>query len=251
MKSVPDAITPLSDISANIFALLIFILVVVMWARENVPRPEYEQRIFNIESGFKAVERRPLGSEHVLGLLYARRERSTSASVDLFDREIDINFNGQHWKYDSAAAAELQLDQIASSNVVLYIFSHHFYGRLSEGLSRSGRRWLELSVPDALKVAGTSENGQAWSAEFSELLSQPLSYEQFRSELALLLQASEGKRRSERIAQIGGSGSPLRQTVFQTVQSWLWLASHILMVAGGVVFVGWVELRGIRRHRHE
>jgi hypothetical protein len=67
--SVSHNISAMTDISANIFALLILILIIMLAARENSPAPGAEGLlIIDPEKDVAGVERAPLSSEELIEL---------------------------------------------------------------------------------------------------------------------------------------------------------------------------------------
>jgi hypothetical protein len=85
---VSHNISAMTDISANIFALLILILIIMLAARENSPTPRVQgPQVIDVEKDVAGVERSPLSSEEVIELLYERRERASSTKIDLLERK--------------------------------------------------------------------------------------------------------------------------------------------------------------------
>jgi len=95
VNPTPHNISALTDISANIFALLIFILIIMIAAKGPAPasRTDAPQTI-DVEKDIVGVERAPLGSDELFDLLYERSKGTTSVKIDLFEREINVVFDG-------------------------------------------------------------------------------------------------------------------------------------------------------------
>jgi hypothetical protein len=169
--SVSHNISAMTDISANIFALLILILLIMLAARENAPAPRIEgQQVIDLEKDLAGVERAPLSSEELIELLYERRERASSTKIDLLEQEIVISFGGKTERFGTTEIAVSRLRQSASvgSPVGVYVFSHRFYRDISDSLKTLGWSWREISIPQALRASAGGPQG--WSAGFSELI---------------------------------------------------------------------------------
>jgi hypothetical protein len=245
VNSAPHNISALTDISANIFALLIFILIIMLAAQARAPLARPEAGV-DIETDISGIERVPLSSDDLFDLLYDRGEGAAAVKIDLFNRGIDVSFNGKSESFRSVESAVPRLRQIAASAGVpvgLYVFSHHFYRDLTRNLQSFGRPWREVSVPQALRDFRAARRGQGWSAGFSELISRPSNRAQFRAELARLLQSSSADKSASQSSPGGGGVSEWPEAIIDSVARWLRAALNAISVLGGLVFVSWVELR--------
>ena len=254
MTSTPPTISAITDISANIFALLILILIIVLSAQKRAPalRDDAPQ-VVDLDRSMGGIERSPLSSEDMFDLLYERNKTTPSVKVDLLIRGIDITFDSRTERFNSVETAIVRLRQIIASSrfsAGLYVFSHRFYVGLTEKLQALGWSWRELSVPQALRDLRLESNGQGWSAGFSELIAHPVDRAQFRTELARLLQSSANDdTAAERWNSGGGTLRDQLATIAANLARWLQTAFNVLAVIGGLVFVGWVEMRSSRMGR--
>jgi hypothetical protein len=83
-SSAPQNVSILTDISANIFALLILFLIILLAAREGSPSHRAEApQVIDIEKQFASVERSPLSGDELFDLLYDRREAAAATRIDL------------------------------------------------------------------------------------------------------------------------------------------------------------------------
>src|SRR6476660_6557290 len=101
MSPAPQNISAMTDISANIFSLLILILIIVLAARaQNGSHTETPSQI-DIEKDLMGVERSPLSRGELFELLYERNEKEQSIKIDLFDKTIDIITTRKIWHFNS------------------------------------------------------------------------------------------------------------------------------------------------------
>jgi hypothetical protein len=115
VNSAPHNISAITDISANIFTLLIFILIMMLAAQERPLVRAEAGLVVDVEKDLAGVERSPLGSDELFDLLYDRGERATSVKIDLFDQGIDVSVDGRTERFNSVESAVLRLKQIAAS----------------------------------------------------------------------------------------------------------------------------------------
>ena len=248
MNHAPHTISAITDISANIFALLIFILIIMLATKGHAPasRTDVPQTI-DVERDIVGTERTPLGSDDLFELLYERSEGMTSVKIDLFEREIDVVFAGETERFASIESAVPRLRQIANAArrpIGVYVFGHHFYRNLTDNLKTFGLQWHELSVPQALRDFRTQQNGQGWSEGFSRLITQPSNRARFRAELARLLQSSSADEKAGQSWFRGGGGSSqLPETIIDSVRRWLRAVAKAVAIFGGLIFVSWAEMR--------
>lgn len=251
MNPTPHNVSALTDISANIFALLIFILIIMIAAKGPAPasRTDAPQTI-DVEKDIVGVERAPLGSDELFDLLYERSKGTTSVKIDLFEREINVVFDGGTERFASIESAVLRLRQIVAAArrpIGIYVFGHHFYRNVADNLKLFGLQWRELSVPQALRDFRTQRRGQGWSEGFLRLIAQPSNRSRFRVELARLLQSTstdEGVRQN----WFGGGAvsSQPQETMIDSVMRWSRTVANAISIIGGFIFVSLVEMRHSR-----
>jgi hypothetical protein len=245
--SVSHNISAMTDISANIFALLILILIIMLAARENTPAPVAEGlQIVDLEKDVAGVERSPLSSEELIELLYERRERTSSTKIDLLEQEIVISFGGKTEHFGTTENAVSRLRQIASvgSPVGVYVFSHRFYRNISDSLRILGWSWREISIPQALRASAGGRQG--WSAGFSELIAHSSDRSQFRADLARLLQSASQNEHSNQSHE-RGNAAQRPETMIGQLARWLRTALDAISLLGGFIFVAYVEVIRVKR----
>jgi hypothetical protein len=240
-------ISAITDISANIFALLIFILIMMLAAQERPVVRSDAGVVVDVEKELAGMERSPLGSDELFDLLYDRGEGTASVKIDLFDQGIDVTVDGRTEHFNSVDSAVPRLRQIAASThlpVGIYVFSHQFYRNVTDNLKVFGWSWRELSVPQALRDVRAGRAGQSWSAGFSELIARPSNRGQFRIELARLLQSSADGNLSK--SQHGAALGHWRDAITDNIVRWSRMALDAIALFGGLIFVAWVEMRRSR-----
>jgi hypothetical protein len=258
VNSTPQNVSILTDISANIFALLILFLIILLAARESSPAPRPEApRVVDIEKEFASVERSPLSGDELVDLLYERREGALTTGIDLLDQSIDVVSAGRTERFSSLENAASGLRQLAAASnrapAGVYVFSHRFYRGLAENLKALGWTWREVSVPEALRDYSPETRGHGWSAGFSQLIAQPSDRTRFRLKLAELLQAAS-TRNNEHSSQGSGavaSPSQLSPTIIDRFKRWLRGTLNAAAIFGGVGFIVWVEMRRNRARNRE
>ncbi len=255
MNSPPQNISAMTDISANIFSVLILILIILLAARARGDLPEAEPLPdISIENDLAGIARTPLASEDLFDLLYERNEKTRSIKIDLRGTAIDIVANGKSEHFNSAddAGFRLRLLATASNHAALgiYVFDNRFYRAVADTLNAIGWAWREVSVPQALRSAPIGKDGESWSAGFSQLITGSIGRARFRAELAQLLEASsarDGSRGGARGAPAAANSSPL--TIVQRFWRWTSAALKTVLILAGFVFVVWVEFRHRRMCR--
>jgi len=239
----------MTDISANIFALLILILIIMLAARENSSAPGARTlQVVDLEKDLASVERAPLGSDDLIELLYERRERASSIKIDLLEREIVISFAGKTEHFGKGENAVSRLKQIASASVSpvgVYVFSHRFYHSISDCLTTLGWPWREISIPQALRASAGGPQG--WSAGFSELIAHSSDRSQFRASLARLLQSASQTEHSNQSRHERGNAAQRPETMIGQLVRWLRTALEAIPLLGGFIFVACVEIIRVKR----
>lgn len=251
MNSTPQNISAITDISANIFAVLILILIAIVAVRERAPLQDVTPRELDLEKDVASVERAPLGSDELFDLLYERRDGAPSIKIDLFDARIDAVIGGKAERFESGEKAAVRFRQLATvpsrPSVALYVFDNRFYRRITDSLKAAGWTWREMSVPQALTENGPGTKSQAWSRGFRELIAQSSERMRFRSELAQLLQSSSSDRPLDSGAN--GESGAVRQsaeTLVERLVGWWRTMLEAFAIIGGLVFVCWVERARLR-----
>jgi hypothetical protein len=245
--SVSHNISAMTDISANIFALLILILLIMLAAHENAPAPGTEGlQIIDLEKDVAGVERAPLSSEELIELLYERRERASSTKIDLLEQEIVISFGGKTERFGTTEIAVSRLRQIASvgSPVDVYVFSHRFYRDISDSLKTLGWSWREISIPQALRASAGGPQG--WSAGFSELIAHSSDRSQFRADLARLLRSASQYEHSNQSWHERGNAAQRPETMIGQLARWLRAALDAISLLGGFI-IACVEIIRMKR----
>ena len=230
---VSHNVSAMTDISANIFALLILILIIMLAARENFPAPGAEGlQIVDLETDVAGVERAPLSSEELIDLLYERRERASSTKIDLLEQEIVISFGGK-------------AEHFGATENAVYVFSHRFYRNISDSLKTLGWSWREISIPQALRASGGGPQG--WSAGFSELIAHSSDRSQFRADRARLLRSTSQNEHSNQSPHERGNAAQRPETMIGQFARWLRAALDAISLLGGFIFVACVEIIRMKR----
>jgi hypothetical protein len=246
--TVSHNISAMTDISANIFALLILILIIMLAARESSPAPRPEGlQIIDLEKDIASVERSPLSSEELIELLYERRERASSTKIDLLEQEIVVSFGGKTEHFGTIENAVSRLRQIASvgSPAGVYVFSHRFYRKISDGLNTFGWPWREISIPQALRASAGGPQG--WSAGFSELIAHASDRSQFRADLARLLRSASQNEHLNQGWHERGVAAQRPEIMINQLGRWLRTALNAISLLGGLIFVACVEIIRTKR----
>lgn len=240
----------MTDISANIFALLILLLIILLVGRESSPLPHSETpTTIDVQQDLMSVERSPLGSNELFDLFYERRKQSTSIRIDLLGDGIDIISIDKEEHFSSIESATPRLSQLAvethRSPVGIYVFSNRYYRGVSENMQALGWTWREVSVPEALRDLNPQSESQRWSTGFSDLIAQPSDRLKFRTQLAELLQSSarNAERSNARQQSANAASNPMSSSVLKTLERWSRMSLHVLAVLSGLGFIAWVELR--------
>jgi hypothetical protein len=251
VNPTPHNISAITDISANIFALLIFILIIMLAAGGHAPASRADApQMIDVAKDIAGVERAPLGSDELFDLLYDRGEGTASVKIDLFDRGIAVIFGGEAEHFASIENAVPRLRQIAAAArrpIGVYVFGHHFYRSVTDKFKAFGLQWREVSVPQALRDFRTAQNGQGWSEGFSQLIARPSNRTRFRVELAHLLQSSSTDEKAGQNWLRGGAvSSQPQETTIDSLMRWSRTAANAIAIFGGLAFVGWIEMRRSR-----
>jgi hypothetical protein len=245
----PD-ITVVTDISANIFAVFILILIILLAARQQAPgsQPALPSQI-DIQSDLVSVDRSPLSPAAMVDLLYDRRNASPTIKIDAFDDRIDFVQNGSTRQVPLSSVPGARPQALPtlppSATVGLYVFSHRGYRFITEALAAANRPWREISVPAALRRFDPATGVARWSAGFTELAARPLDENAFRIELARLL-ASPGPDPGSQSAARASGGTAGVSAAAPSIQSaalperlarWWREFLNVAAIVGGIVLV--------------
>jgi hypothetical protein len=245
--AVSSFVTPLTDISANILAMMILILIAALAGQQRL------NDAVGTEEDFSIDERTPMTASGVLQHLYDRRSASSAIRFDL--QENDVTFFASdgtvHKMGDRDVKQELPryLLDAGGGAVRLYVFSHNLYPRLIASLRMTGRSWQEISVPQALRASGNT----GWSDEFAALLERPVDRETFVEALARLLsskrsQASSGDRTAANMPFRHfdkASISLQNQILTERIANWWGKSIPMIAVFIALVIIVWVEWRTV------
>lgn len=189
-----NRITILSDLSANLFAALLLILILLLQAKvaaghlDRSGRPEAPPA----PARFGWAAHKPLQPLETIDLLRQRRPSAPGLGIDLTQSGVVLS------GAEAGRLAETELDGTQVRTVLdealgagasrgplrLYVFANRWYGSLTRELRAKGLAWTEMSVPRALRAAGPDDR---WSAAFRDLIAAPMSLPEFRAGLAQLL----------------------------------------------------------------
>lgn len=188
----------LSDLSANVFAALLLILIVLLQVHvtaERAGRPSTPPppRHFDAAAGLGATEHRALDPAGLVDLLRRRGPDQRGLSFDVADRGLGLPGLGpepERWIKGEEIGPVLDGALGRGGDRVpvrLYVFSNRWFADVTAALRRHGFAWTDLSIPRALRVAA---DGDRWSPEFLALVAAPGSDAMFRERLARLLATS-------------------------------------------------------------
>jgi hypothetical protein len=236
----------LTDISANIFAMLILVLLSLLLERQQrLQAGQGAPAAVDLEKDRMGIDRAPLTAGEMVDLLYGRQQGPGPIRVDLFDHGIEvISASGSEYisTKDGVRQHFSKLTETSGQTVNLYVFGHEFYRSVTEALAGAGRNWREISVPQALRQSehGTARHG--WSANFMDLMRRSLDRAHFRTELARLL-ASPGPSSSQ-TKGLGEKTAPSfigDDSVIPRLASLLRGIAAAAAIVAGLAFVLWVE----------
>jgi hypothetical protein len=253
VNPAPQSVSIVTDISANLFALLILFLIILLAAREGSPATRTEaRRPVELERELKLVERSPLSGDELFDLLYERREQSVTTRIDLLDQAIEVVSGRKGERFSSLQDAAPRLAEVAATSshntAGVYVFDHRFYRELTERLKALDWTWHEVSVPEALRDTEPQGSARGWSAGFAQLIAQPSDRAQFRARLAQLLQSASARRNDPFDRSWQGDASfpsQLLPPAFDYLGRWWQAGLNTASILGGLAFVIWIE----RRHK--
>ncbi|MGL9618592.1 hypothetical protein QRQ56_11355 [Bradyrhizobium sp. U531] len=244
MRAAPAGISAVTDIAANLFALMLLVLILLLGARSGSSSPsEQVPEPIDVESDLVSVARAPLASEDLVDLLFERRRDSDSIRIDLLNQGIVVSARGKAERFGLADNAMPHLARLINSRktpIGLYVFSPRFYRTVIATLETSGATWREMSVPQALRSSLTASD-QGWSDDFMGLISSPADRTQFRQGLARLLQS--GSDKAAAIASNAPGGQLQAHSLGERIARWSQTALNATAILGGLIFILWVEFR--------
>lgn len=253
MRFTAPNITIVTDISANIFALLILILIILLTAREQAPSsPAQMPGDLKLENHFAVIERTPLSGSEMVDLLYSRRTASNAIKVDLFDDGIEVLAGNKSERIATTEEIDERLKSLAKAApeapFAIYVFSHRWYRNVVEALMGVARVWREVSVPEALRESDETSKTERWSAGFRDLLRHSVDHDRFRDELARLLGSARAPRKARaRQGNEGSAGTSLPQylpknSIIESFLRWWQNILSVTAILGGFGFIAWVEM---------
>ncbi|GMO22153.1 hypothetical protein [Bradyrhizobium sp. TM233] len=244
MRSPPVGISALTDIAANLFALMLLVLILLLGVRSGSPTSATSTPSpVDVENDLVSVVHTPLGSEDLFDLLFERRQESDSIRIDLLNQGIVVTSHGQTERLGLADHLAQHLARLVASRNVpigLYVFSPRFYRDVLSALEASGATWREMSVPQAFR-SSLAASDQGWSDDFMGLISTPSDRVQFRRGLARLLQSGSGEASARTFPASGGQPQP--SSAGERIARWSRAALNATVVLGGLLFIIWVEFR--------
>ncbi|HUZ66901.1 MAG TPA: hypothetical protein VMU56_04470 [Beijerinckiaceae bacterium] len=252
MSEDAPQITTLSDISANMFAAFILILIMVAAsAASRRPAASAPPGRTITERDLHFVQRQALDPQAMVRLLYDRRPGARGTSVDLFASGLALSAGAPSASGILTGGSEADLANALNSAlgaqagpVRLYVFSNKHYAATAKVLAQAGFAWREISVPRALR----RHDGDGWRPSFRALLREAGNFSAFRAGLARILQAGDARSAKSRERAMGSAEQARAEVLI--VRFWRFLHALVniiaLLSAGGIVFL--IERRTGRAH---
>jgi hypothetical protein len=188
--SASTFVTPFADISANIFAMMIMILILAL-ASQQKPKD-----MSAAEEDFSIIERTPMTAAEFIQQLYDRRSASKATRLDLQAGKVTFIASDGTTRNLASETIENALPghllEEPHAPVRLYVFSHNWYPSIIRALRTTGRSWQEISVPQALRAG----DGIGWSQDFAALLQRQIDRSIFTDALARLLASKIAQSKS-------------------------------------------------------
>jgi hypothetical protein len=191
-ESGPATISVVTDISANIFAVFMLILIAALAASPaQAPTPVARDAIDDLGG----IERAPLSAAAMVDLLHARTQvaEGPPIRIDLFEDRLVIARKGVpdlQVSTPEAALDALAETSIRSASIPVYVFSARHFAAIRSALGSNVIR--DLPVPAALQTMDAAGR-RAWSPGFADLIFDNLDRPAFTSALARLLDGSTDK----------------------------------------------------------
>lgn len=117
------------------------------------------------------------------------------------------------------------------AQIVLFILDPSLYGPVAQVLGEMGRRFEDLSVPQALKARDRGLSAGRWSPEFEDLIGIPMGLDQFRDRLLTLLEGQDLPSRPSGQGEAFSITSSLLKAPWQGISA-----------GGGGIFSGFFEI---------
>jgi hypothetical protein len=189
MSEDQPAVSVITDISANIFAVFIVILILLLAAPHTVPvRPPAPPPI-DVTHDLASTSRTPLTPAQ---LLFERTRAGHAISIDLLPGRVVLVSPGLPPESYALPLADRSRQALAdrlnaspAAPVGFYVFDHTGYAAMLTIVG--GRPFSELSVPIALR--GLIEGSLDWRDGFRRLIDGATDLDQFRRSLGRLLDA--------------------------------------------------------------
>ena len=236
----------LTDLASSMFAASFMILLIFLSLvqREAVlPHPQPVEA-----AGVLHVVRRDVPSANdVVELLRLHGRPGSGLSIDLFGDRVVVSNGDESTAFAAGAIPDGKLGgpgQGGNRRVRLYVFSNMFYNQVTSLLEGDGKRWSEMTVPDALR--DPAEPDRRWSPGFLRLAAARLNAEAFRSRLAALLHGASRARPAG--GDAGGTGGlaqrwprPGETNLLATFAGWLRFLWNSVPPLAGVLAALWIE----------
>jgi hypothetical protein len=237
--------TVLSDLSANIFAVCLLVLLILLAEAANrPPAASLTGEQVEVSSDLVAVERRPLSGGEMVAELYDRRLATPAFAIDLRAGGVTLVSGGAERALPLAGLrptlATLLRQVPPDMPVRLYVFSPQAYADVVAALGSAGRPFLEMSVPLALR----NRVGDGWSDGFLALAEVPSSLDDFRAGLARLVSGGTAPRSGGAMDEAGGApATGFGASLLERFTAWLRGVFDILVPLAALAAIVFVERR--------
>jgi len=194
-------LTALSDVSANIFAAFLLILLTLLASGDefapHAPISVENRGSSHLEKPIIIPHRAIAPADLVVHMLYERLMSPQGVSLDLRADGVHIRADGRtRW---IAAADTSALTQAAREfprvRIRIFVIAHGSYRNAIDALTQADLQWDEISVPDALCAPDRSD----WSEAFFALEEANPTFQGFKTALSRLLTTRRGPVASERL----------------------------------------------------
>jgi hypothetical protein len=189
MNEDTPAISVVTDISANIFAVFIVILIVLLALPHDEAPPAAPSKPIDVLLDLVSVTKTPLAPGDLVDLLFSRRRAADAIGIDLFDDRIVVTRPGEPPDEfslplgDRSDVVTAEIATMPTRPIGLYVFDHRGYATVLKLLG--GRPFREMSVPFALRAV--VDDRQDWREGFRNLIDRSTDLPSFRSDLSRLL----------------------------------------------------------------
>jgi hypothetical protein len=243
MKDNVPGFSVLSDISANMFAAFVLVLLLAAaFADSAAPKPGASAPGADSIEKLELTSRTASAPSVMVQILFDRRPWAPGVSIDLMRSRLTVTAPphasvSANVDRDSAATTLAAiLDGFPPSRARLYVFSNELYYPVASMLARLGG-FQEISVPAALRSADGSE----WSKDFVRLSRSTTDANEFTDGLARLL---EGGRSAVLETDVGGGPAGLGEAAATSERSWRFLRALALAIIASAAIgsIVWIEL---------